>query len=125
MTQDQLRAKAERASVSLAATSPRRDPYALTIWQCCDTPFDKFRFVGNGPFFEFTVWDYDRGGGVTVADALNYFSRIGATVVRHERRSEPFDEDGSDMWHDYFLVEWHDKSWAEYSRVARGLQPAE
>jgi hypothetical protein len=62
-----------------------------------------FRFIGEGPFFEFSLYEWS---GPTCADSLNYFRRIGAVLHRHERRTFIFPEDGSKHDYEWFLVEF-------------------
>lgn len=86
----------------MAMTTPRRD--AEPFCNHFDTPYDAFRFVGNGPFYEFRVYEWT---GVSAAAALNYFLQIGAIVKQHERHSDTLD--GRLDSYEYFLVEWREK----------------
>jgi hypothetical protein len=94
-------AYAEALKADAAATEPIRDP--LPFGYVCDTPRQQFRFNGDGPYYEFHRQDYCT---FSAADALNFFAKIGATVIRHDRRSWIFSEDGSHQWYDCFIVEW-------------------
>ena len=95
-------ARAAQFKEDLEATTPIREAQDRCVnkWS---SPRQAFRFVGDGPFYEFTLSEWT---GFSSASALNYFHRIGATVVTHERRPWVFSEDGKTYYSDYFLVKW-------------------
>jgi len=81
MSETKVQERAAEIARRMAMTTPRRkrdSPWANVF----ATPYDALPFVGDGPFYEFTLY---RWNGIGAAAALNFFLQIGARVVQHER----------------------------------------